>query len=218
MVVWLVKERDRAARIDDFIKALKQLHDDFNWPYPNHATQVKKSESQPQSPIGDNSSLEDHLKALKLDVFSSSRVGDSGYMSYQGLPCTGLLTPVNTLEHSSQIESNDDLDSNLSQLERNKQQIKFDNNSKLFDGTNNMNLNLKTTNIQTNPIIIDDTVMSTTSSIWADDNNSLNVNNNENWEVPSTQILEQLSNNGNKGSHRSEVQLRYGKIELQYYS
>lgn len=34
LVAWLVKERDRAARIDDFVKALKQVHEDFNWPYP----------------------------------------------------------------------------------------------------------------------------------------------------------------------------------------
>lgn len=34
LVVWLGRERDRAARVDDFVKALKQLHEDFNWPYP----------------------------------------------------------------------------------------------------------------------------------------------------------------------------------------
>lgn len=34
LVVWLGKERDRAARIDDFVTALKQLHEDFKWPYP----------------------------------------------------------------------------------------------------------------------------------------------------------------------------------------
>ncbi|KAJ8925999.1 hypothetical protein NQ315_009854 [Exocentrus adspersus] len=31
----------------------------------------------------------------------------------------------------------------------------------------------------------------------------------DNWEVPSTHILEQLSDTDSKGSHRSEVQLRY---------
>lgn len=35
LVVWLGRERDRAARIDDFVSALKQLHEDFNWPYPS---------------------------------------------------------------------------------------------------------------------------------------------------------------------------------------
>lgn len=34
LVAWLGKERERAARIEDFIRALKQVHEDFNWPYP----------------------------------------------------------------------------------------------------------------------------------------------------------------------------------------
>lgn len=34
LVAWLGKERDRAARIDDFVIALKHLHEDFCWPYP----------------------------------------------------------------------------------------------------------------------------------------------------------------------------------------
>lgn len=33
-MAWLGRERERAARIDDFVKALKLLHEDFNWPYP----------------------------------------------------------------------------------------------------------------------------------------------------------------------------------------
>lgn len=34
LVTWLGKERDRVARVDDFVTALKQLHEDFRWPYP----------------------------------------------------------------------------------------------------------------------------------------------------------------------------------------
>lgn len=34
LVAWLVKERERAARVDDFVASLKQLHEEFNWPYP----------------------------------------------------------------------------------------------------------------------------------------------------------------------------------------
>lgn len=33
-VSWLAREKDRAARVDDFVAALKQLHNDFGWPYP----------------------------------------------------------------------------------------------------------------------------------------------------------------------------------------
>lgn len=42
-MAWLGRERDRAARVDDFVKALKQLHEDFSWPYPVHADLVSKS-------------------------------------------------------------------------------------------------------------------------------------------------------------------------------
>lgn len=42
LVAWLVKERERAAIVDDFVKALKQLHEDFNWPYPTPSVIVNK--------------------------------------------------------------------------------------------------------------------------------------------------------------------------------
>lgn len=66
--------------------------------------------SESQNPI----TLDEQLKSLKIDVLnypaSSSRVGDSGYMSFQGLPCRGLVTPVNTLEQSSRIGDEIDLE------------------------------------------------------------------------------------------------------------
>lgn len=40
-----MKERDRAARIDDFVKALKQVHEDFIWPYPTPSVTNNKSNS-----------------------------------------------------------------------------------------------------------------------------------------------------------------------------
>uniref|UniRef100_A0A8D9BXZ7 Protein RIC1 homolog n=1 Tax=Cacopsylla melanoneura TaxID=428564 RepID=A0A8D9BXZ7_9HEMI len=38
LVEWLLKERTRAARVDSFIVALKNLHSCFAWPYPNYST------------------------------------------------------------------------------------------------------------------------------------------------------------------------------------
>lgn len=35
LVTWLAKERDRAAKVDDFVAAFKKLHYDFEWPYPS---------------------------------------------------------------------------------------------------------------------------------------------------------------------------------------
>ena len=34
MVSWLKKESQRAARVDNFVLALKRLHTDFQWPFP----------------------------------------------------------------------------------------------------------------------------------------------------------------------------------------
>ncbi|GCC34300.1 hypothetical protein chiPu_0012773 [Chiloscyllium punctatum] len=34
LIGWLSKERTRAARVEDFVKALKRLHNDFLWPVP----------------------------------------------------------------------------------------------------------------------------------------------------------------------------------------
>lgn len=45
LVAWLGRERDRAARVDDFVKAFKQLHEDFSWPYPVHTDIFPKSNS-----------------------------------------------------------------------------------------------------------------------------------------------------------------------------
>lgn len=34
LISWLCKERTRAARVDNFVLALKRLHKDFLWPLP----------------------------------------------------------------------------------------------------------------------------------------------------------------------------------------
>lgn len=34
LIGWLCKERARAARVEDFVFALKKLHKDFLWPFP----------------------------------------------------------------------------------------------------------------------------------------------------------------------------------------
>lgn len=35
LVGWLAREKDRAARIEDFVATLKQLHEDLEWPKPS---------------------------------------------------------------------------------------------------------------------------------------------------------------------------------------
>ncbi|XP_030754447.1 guanine nucleotide exchange factor subunit Rich isoform X2 [Sitophilus oryzae] len=212
LVAWLAKERDRAARIDDFVKALKQLHEEFQWPYPTPSTLSSRAQS-----LGETQILEDQLRSLKLDVFnyptSSSRVGDSGYMSFQGLPGRGLITPLSTLEQSSQIADEIDLDlenhspnekvnpTNDSSSPQEKEHLFFGAESAADHFSANLNLALQTNNA------IDESIMSTVSSVWGED--IVSSPGTENWEVPSTQILEQLSNTDSRGSHKSEIQLRY---------
>ena len=35
LVGWLSKEKDKSAKIDDFVTTLKQLHEQMEWPKPN---------------------------------------------------------------------------------------------------------------------------------------------------------------------------------------
>nr|XP_023020683.1 guanine nucleotide exchange factor subunit Rich [Leptinotarsa decemlineata] len=209
LVSWLGKERDRASRVDDFVKAFKQVHEDFNWPYPTPSLAVsRKSISSSQSPLeSPTAHIEDQLRSLKVDVYnyhtSSSMVGDSGYMSFQDLPCTGLITPANTLEQSSRMA-----DTEMGEHGTNKiDLIERD----LFDRkasgalTPGLQLGLKTTTLAS---VADESVMSAVSSVWGDDRD-LSVTGTDNWEIPSAQILEQLSTADSKGSPRAEVQLRY---------
>lgn len=170
--------------------------------------------SEGQNPI----SLDEQLKSLKIDVLNnpapSSRVGDSGYMSFQGLPCRGLVTPVNTLEQSSQIGDEIDLEVDSPTVKTGMEAVSPREKKMSFfgDGTDpfstSFNLGLQTTVLQSNNVI-DESMMSTVSSVWGDDRDLLNSPTTDNWEVPSTQILEQLSNTDSRGSHKSEIQLRY---------
>lgn len=168
------------------------------------------------------------MKALHIDTLNrnetSSRIGDSGYTSLPGFPYTGLITPINTLDLSSQVAETEtvessratqsDIDSQKEVCVKNTEGVKVN----LYDPKMAYNVNLenatKSKVILDNPlkgnVVRDGSIMSTVSSVWGDDRDRdfVSTSGSENWEVPSTQILEQLSNAGTKGSHRSEIQLR----------
>ena len=60
LVSWLSRERMRAARVDDFVRAIRRLHTDFTWPFPV---------TQPGRKLSNRSiSLEEKLQALEVDV------------------------------------------------------------------------------------------------------------------------------------------------------
>jgi len=76
LVEWLAKERNGAARIDNYIAALRSLYTDF-------------SIARPLSPVQKHSSLSSS-GLFTIDkpkwVDGGSAVGDSGYMSCQDIP------------------------------------------------------------------------------------------------------------------------------------
>lgn len=188
----------------------------------------------------DNTPVDEHLKALHIDTLNrnetSSRIGDSGYTSLPGLPYTGLITPINTLELCSRIaETEIGENSSVAQSDIDSQrEVCFKNSAKnstynqhpesyelkgvkvnLYNPKASYNVNLESVNkskvILDNPLrgsVHDESAMSAVSSVWGDDRDFISTSGSENWEVPSSQILEQLSNTGTKGSHRSEIQLR----------
>ena len=96
MVSWLKKESQRAARVDNFVQALKCLHSDFQWPYPlllssvmpanaDQKTEIRKSsESSGLSSTLVPSVVQPHMKE---SVNSGKRdtpagISDSGYLSH----------------------------------------------------------------------------------------------------------------------------------------
>lgn len=76
LVEWLIKERNGAARIDNYIVALRSLYTDFSITRP--LTPVQKRSPLPSGEI------------FNIDkpkwVDGGSAVGDSGYMSCQDIP------------------------------------------------------------------------------------------------------------------------------------
>ncbi|XP_046662449.1 guanine nucleotide exchange factor subunit Rich isoform X3 [Homalodisca vitripennis] len=99
LVGWLARERDRAARVDHFVSALKHLHADFSWPYPHLVANAgafahRKTSATSVSSVMSSPVLDDRLRGLSLEVpATNSRVGDSGYMSQDPLVRPTLMPP-----------------------------------------------------------------------------------------------------------------------------
>lgn len=71
LVGWLSREKERAARIEDYVVVLKQLHEDLQWPKPDLDLRPSVSEGQ------DSPSYS--LQSLRLET--NIETGDSGYTS-----------------------------------------------------------------------------------------------------------------------------------------
>ncbi|KAI5708804.1 hypothetical protein M8J76_003642 [Diaphorina citri] len=118
LVEWLAKERPRAARIDNFIAALKNLHTDFAWPYP-HCTLgaltgatpsiQRKTSHTSLSSLRSRSPPAYPGEVLKFGPLGhkplpggGSIIGDSGYMSQDPVlqPHSGAMHRIERDERS----------------------------------------------------------------------------------------------------------------------
>ena len=102
LVTWLARERDRAAKVDDFVAALKAVHEDFIFPYPvlSLPSLFKFRKSSITSLRSVRSS---NLECPEEDISGPNiavDLPDSGYTSLPSSrpPYTSLVSPVASLE------------------------------------------------------------------------------------------------------------------------
>lgn len=123
LVSWLRKERLRSAKIDDFVSALKKLHEDFHWPLPilslgalRHISSVASLESH--SSLMDQGSQRSKLEGLEASSASSSadkltsnsaNVSDTDAVGAR--PEDGSLPPAEYSDAGSLLEEVDSVDS-----------------------------------------------------------------------------------------------------------
>lgn len=101
LVTWLARERERAARIDDFVVALKAVHEDFIFPYPllslpslNKFRRASITSLRSLRSTNFEAPEEILCPNIPLDL------PDSGYTSLPSSrpPYTSLVSPVASLE------------------------------------------------------------------------------------------------------------------------
>ncbi|XP_015585009.1 guanine nucleotide exchange factor subunit Rich isoform X2 [Cephus cinctus] len=106
LVTWLARERDRAAKIDDYVVALKAVHEDFAVPYPTLFRRMSTISLQSTKSVSfDNPEEEDTgaVPTLANTLISPNiavDLPDSGYTSLPSgrPPYTSLVSPVASLE------------------------------------------------------------------------------------------------------------------------
>lgn len=87
LVGWLSREKERAARLEDYVVVLKQLHDDLQWPKPDLDLRVSSLVSEGTTTTQQDSPSYS-LQSLRLD--NNLETGDSGYTSLPPLMDTRL--------------------------------------------------------------------------------------------------------------------------------
>ena len=98
LVGWLSKEKDKSAKIDDFVTTLKQLHDQLDWPKPS-IENVKSAQVEagavPQTPDPTESGYKSLSNSNEMENFA-------GYLN--SYPKSGNLTMEGKFHHD--VEAN----------------------------------------------------------------------------------------------------------------
>ncbi|XP_063238684.1 guanine nucleotide exchange factor subunit Rich [Bacillus rossius redtenbacheri] len=81
LVSWLGRERDRAARVDDFVGALRRLHQDFSWPCPTLLHPVSYYLRRSSASAAGSSPA---LATAEQRAGAGDGAEDSGYTSHPG--------------------------------------------------------------------------------------------------------------------------------------
>ncbi|XP_038660176.1 guanine nucleotide exchange factor subunit RIC1 isoform X2 [Scyliorhinus canicula] len=113
LISWLSKERTRVARIEDFVKALKRLHNDFLWPFP-----VIPSSCLVNSPFknGKYKTVGDQfLKSQSTETFVNSDL-ESGVINAHGSHICLSLNAAHTQMDSGSLQGPQTQDAILSPL------------------------------------------------------------------------------------------------------
>jgi len=79
LVSWLRREQHRAGQVDDFVWAVKMIHQDFDWPWPGDSGGRSRADQG-------NALVEDNMRQLYIDtgVPRQHMQMDSGYLSQGG--------------------------------------------------------------------------------------------------------------------------------------
>ncbi|XP_067839734.1 guanine nucleotide exchange factor subunit RIC1 [Heptranchias perlo] len=113
LIGWLCKERTRAARVEDFVQALKRLHKDFLWPFP-----VIPSCSLVNSPFknGKYKTVGDQfLKSQSTETFVNTDL-ESGVITARGSHICLSLNAAHTQIDSGSLQGPQTQDAILSPL------------------------------------------------------------------------------------------------------
>lgn len=107
LVGWLARERDRSARVEEFVSTLKQLHDDLEWPKPNLDLKLSSGVRRNSEVVTAQQQQQDASPSYSLQ--SNNRIdqqADSGYTSLPAVPTGGVYFAPHSTTPSEQSNTN----------------------------------------------------------------------------------------------------------------